>query len=920
MPRNAAVTGVADHVLPPDQMAAELMSYAEHLAEVSTDPLKKKLPIRVEEAIPSIAELLLKATDHDFRHYKTSTLGRRIQRRMQILKLTDVDDYVALLDGRGDEPRALFRELLIGVTAFFRDPPAFEALAELVIPKLFENRTASDEVRIWVPGCASGEEPYTIAMLCREEMDRLDNPPQVQVFATDIDERALQIARAGAYPVGIEEDISPERLKRFFVKRGKRYDISNELREMVLFSTHNLISDPPFSRQDLISCRNLLIYLGPHLQKKLIPMFHYALRPSGYLMLGPSENISSHGELFRPVDAKHRLSQRKSAAVDPATSVSLSKSGRFTVRPVTPSGDDPSDLNGLMQRIVLDEFAPESAIVGQEGHIHCSSAGIDKYLSVAGGSFQNSILKMARSGLRIGLRAAMNEAIEAKRRVVHENLSLRTEGKLQRVMVTVQPMPRLGEDSGLYMVVFHDIGLPLDQCEASESAHNIARDETDADAIILQLERELGSTRDDLDRSMQDMETANEELKSSNEELLSMNEELQSTNEELETSKEEIQAGVDALASTNNDLENLLRSTEIATIFLDDELRIRRFTPAATELYGLIRTDTGRPLSQLMPLADDMPPLPDRGEVGEGTPVEHIVYARSGRTFIRRVLPYQSSSGLHEGVVVTFTDVTDLQHTQDLLERSLEAARMDAFEVDLASETITRKGALGPQLGLANREPLADYLQRVSPEDRHAMAATLKGCTPADPKYSFDYRLLASDGKYRWLRDDAEVAFDEKGRAVRLSGSSRDVTIKVEAQRQLEQRERQLQTITDAVPAMIAYIDADRRYRFVNLGFAQEFGRSADELIGKRVEEVLGEENYAEVKPRLDAALAGEPQRYELNLRPSHLPEPRFKEVTYVPDHKKGGVVEGCYALFMDITERKERERELADRERTCGG
>ena len=315
MPRSAATTGVADHVMTPTKIAAELLQYKRHLTDSEAPVSGTQKQADIKEAIPAIAERLLAVTDHNFQHYKLNTLARRIQRRMQVLKISIASDYVNYLQRQEDEVRLLFRELLIGVTAFFRDPDAFEALKKKVLPRLFENRNANDFVRIWVAGCSSGQEAYTMAMLCREAMDDIDNPCEVQIFATDIDERALSIARTGAYPIGIEEQIGKERLRRFLVKRGKRYHVTKEIREMVLFSIHNLISDPPFSRQDLISCRNLLIYLGPHLQNKLIPLFHYALRPSGYLLLGPSENITSHGELFRAIDAKQRLSQRKGTAI-----------------------------------------------------------------------------------------------------------------------------------------------------------------------------------------------------------------------------------------------------------------------------------------------------------------------------------------------------------------------------------------------------------------------------------------------------------------------------------------------------------------------------------------------------------------------------------------------------------------------------
>lgn len=692
--------------------------------------------------------------------------------------------------------------MLIGVTAFFRDPEAFEVLAAEVLPRLFEKRTPDETVRIWTPGCASGEEAYTLAMLCCEHFDTLDSPPHLQIFASDIDERALQRARAGEYPVGIVDHVSPERLQRFFVRRGKRYQVTKELRELVLFSPHNLISDPPFSRQDLICCRNLLIYLGPHLQKKLIPLFHYALRPSGYLFLGPSETIASHGDLFRVVDAKHRISQRKGTAVAATAAIAMRQGTSTPQRTMElPSADNPEDLLQVMQRIVLDEFAPKSVVVDEDGQVLCASADMQKYLSVTGGAFQNNVIKMAQPGLRIGLRSALSEAKSKLRRVDHDNLSIKIDDKVQRVLLTVQPMPRLGEEIGLFIVVFHDVGLPIDRHTVEEQIAGAPPVpgllDRNADAMIAQLEAELETTRSDLERSMQDMEAANEELKSSNEELLSMNEELQSANEELETSKEEIRAGSDALASAHNDLENLLRSTQIAVVFLDADFNIRSFTPAVTEIYGLIATDIGRPLELFKPLVEDMPPLPHTQTVQADRPIEHTVRAKSGKWYIRRVLPYQSQIEEDQGIVVTFTDITDRRH----------------------------------------------------------------------------------------------------------------------AQLELEARERRLKTITDAIPPAIAFVDTEYRVQFANAGYADQWGRPLENIIERKVREIVGDKAWVEIEPHLQIALGGEKVTYDLRLCLPHADQVLHKEVTYVPEMDNDGEIVGVHVVITDVTDRKRHAEQLADRE-----
>ncbi|MET0388567.1 MAG: CheR family methyltransferase, partial [Polyangiales bacterium] len=655
MPRSAISTGIIDHVMTAQQLAEALLAYVGHVQQLNAESAGVPDSEAISAALQEICELLYKATDHNFRHYKTTTLVRRIQRRMQVMRLATVDAYLVVLRENADEVTQLFRELLIGVTSFFRDPDAFVSLQQHVIAPLLQRRGV-DQLRVWVPGCATGEEAYSLAIALREAMDGMSDPPEVQIFATDIDERALSVARQGVYPAGIAEDVTRERLERFFVKRGKRYQVARELRELCLFSPHNLINDPPFSRIDLISCRNLLIYFGPHLQTKLVPLFHYALRNNGYLFLGPSENISSHKDLFTPVDAKHRISQRKATAIRTSGLLSDGGSYRGSMRVSDNGLGAQPDLHQLMQRILLDEFSPKSVIVTEEGQIVSASGDMSRYLTVTEGTFQNNLVRLARPGLRVGLRATLNDAIKIRRKVVHDKVSVQVDSGVQRVRVTVQPMPRVGEESDLFLVVFQDLGnlLPREETPSADLRR-------DADSLIEQLERELSSTREDLEKSIQDLEVANEELKSSNEELLSMNEELQSANEELETSKEEVQASNEALARAHANLSNLLTSTAIATIFLDEQLHIQSFTPAVTDIYNLLPADIGRPLAHITHRAPTMPPLPNPAELRNAARVDEHDVVTPERWYLRRVRSYTNHEGRAEGIVVTFTDVTALK-------------------------------------------------------------------------------------------------------------------------------------------------------------------------------------------------------------------------------------------------------------------
>jgi PAS domain S-box-containing protein len=793
MPRSAATTGVADYILSPDKIAAALLEYREYLTNTMGMGTGEALTSQIEAAIPEIAEILLQTTQQNFKHYRSNTLVRRICRRMQVLKDSSVSDYLERLRNDESEARHLFRELLIGVTGFFRDPEAFQSLATSCLLTLIRGRQKGDTVRIWVAGCASGEEAYSLAILCRESVEGFDNPPKIQIFATDIDNRALSIARAGVYPLGIKDHVTPERLQRFFIRRGKRFEVTKEIRDLIQFSHHNLISDPPFARQDLISCRNLMIYLGSHLQNKLIPQFHYALRPGGYLFLGPSEDVTDHGELFRPIDPKHRISQRKGTVLRDGDQASENTNDADEPSDSVSSMTPEVDLTAIRQRIVLDEFSPKSMVVDGAGRILNVSANMDRFLVIENGDVRNHVVHLVKPELRRGLRAALREASKVMRKVEYDGLSIRVDGEQQRVMITVQPMPEQGSHQDLFLVVFHDVGLPTDICHPNEPVARVAGEAVDVETLLTHTTQELESTRRDLHRAMQDMEAANEELKASNEELLAMNEQLQAANEELETSREEVRSISEAVSQANSDLSNLLQSSQIASIFLDLDLRIRNFTPAIRDIYGLLPTDIGRPLDQFAALVDAMPVLPSLAELIRGETREHTVIARSGKSFIRRVFPYRSGSGKVDGMVMTFIDVTELRERKE----------------------------------------------------------------------------------------------------------------------QLAARERQLRTIADALPPLIAFVDKGLRYQFANAAYAAQWKRPVQEILGRTVPEVVGKENYASIRDRLSDAIRGQKQVYELRLVDPETRKIQYKEVTYIPQHGASGEVDGCHVLASDITDRKQAELNL---------
>ncbi len=909
-----------DHVLPLADIAIELVRYAAHVRDSAEGDADSELNKQIIEVIPTIADAVEQHTSHNFRHYKVTTLARRIKRRMQVLKQSSVASYVDVVTSSRDEAGKLFRDLLISVTCFFRDPEAFHALETQVVPKLLAGRNDEDVLRVWVAGCATGEEAYTLAMVLHEAIAKSSTSLNLQIFATDLDERALQTARSGSYPISIAEDVPPDRLKKYFIKRGMRYVISKTIRDCVIFSSHNLISDPPFTKLDMISCRNLLIYLGAHLQKKLIPLFHYALRPGGYLFLGPSESMSNHKELFRMVSAKHRITQRKSTSISGPPQEALR--GMLARNSHNSEQTAQVDLHQLGQRIALDEFAAQWAIVDEDAQILSLSADTSPFLKLAEGSFQNNIIKMARSGLRVGLRTAFSEAKRKKRQIVHDNLSLRLPEGIQRVVVTVQPMPQVGQDSGLYYVAFQMVGKPLVREAQSSAEGDLSPAAFNNAALVEQLERELATTREDLERTVQELETANEELKSSNEELLSMNEELHSANEELETSKEEIQASNDALGRINSDLENLLRSTNIATIFLDRSGSIRSFTPAITDIYALIASDVGRPLDQLNPKVVAMPPLPDPDEVARSAePIEETVQTLDGRWFIRRVLPYYTSDKECDGSVITFVDVTALRESEKRLELALRGGSMSAWDIDLRSYKVWRTSGHDQLFGYPENLPDWDFerfLQHVVPEQVEDVKQQFYRCFEVEDDWTLECEIMRVDGQRRWLFARGQPQRDPTGATVRMFGTLNDITERKRIENALADSAAQTRRIIDNMLGFVGVLNADGVLLDANATALKAGGLTSEMVLGKPFWEcywwAYDEAEVARLKSAIQDAQRGQAVRYDARVR---MAGGVIIDIDFmlVPVIDGDGQVTHLIPSGIDITERKAAERAVRDSE-----
>ncbi len=671
MPRSAIDAGLADIVAPVDELPGRILAYLQRAPLIARP--EQTLEDKTQSALEKTVILLRSHTGHDFSLYKKNTLYRRIERRMHLHQIDKIAAYVRYLRDNSQELDLLFKELLIGVTSFFRDPAAWEQLHEKALSDLIASGSHGQALRAWVPGCSTGEEAYSLAMVFKETMEQVKPKGRMalQIFATDLDRDAIDKARQGFFPHNIAADVSPERLSRFFSKEEHGYRVHKDIREMVIFAPQNLIMDPPFTKLHLLSCRNLLIYLTPELQKKLFPLFHYSLNPGGILFLGSAETIGGFTDLFSPLVGKARIFRRGESTLH-QTPVEFPSSFTPGARNVTEGrsmAPPPLSLQSLADQLILQCYAPPSVLVNDKGDILYVSGRTGKYLEPAAGKANWNIFAMARTGLQFELAGAFQKALRQTDMVTLRGLKVETNSGQQSVDLTIQTLKDPEPLRGLVMIVFTDVPTPVETKRPGRScktpAHTVTR--------VAELEEELQVARETLQTTREEMQTSQEELRSTNEELQSTNEELQSTNEELTTSKEEmqslneelqtvnieLQAKVDDLSLANSDMKNLLNSTDIATVFLDHDLHVRRFTAQATKIIKLIAADVGRPITDL---ASDLryPELADDAREVLRTLVfsEKPITTHDDRWFTVRIMPYRTLDNRIDGVVITFADIT----------------------------------------------------------------------------------------------------------------------------------------------------------------------------------------------------------------------------------------------------------------------
>ena len=688
MPRSAIQAGVVDLSLRladmPAALGERLTHPARHRGNRPDASVMDEETAAPESALAGIVDLLRSRTAHDFSFYKPGTLQRRTERRMAMTGI-DAGDMALYLDMLRDDPEELAllaNDLLINVTSFFRDAKVFDFLAEKTIPDMVAKHTPDLPLRIWIAGCSTGEETYSLAMLFREEMVRSGSHMKLQIFASDVDPDAVAAAREGLYAETIKADITPERLARFFSPEGHNYRISPDLRALVVFTVQDVLADPPFSRLDLISCRNLLIYLRPEAQAKVIALFHFALRDRGVLLLGASETVGHSEGRFAVISKPERLYRHvgRNRAGDLRFALNMSDVAPPKRRPLDHTGLRPGALAELCRRMVLEAFAPAAVLINRKNECLYFLGATDDYLGVARGHALYDILAMARDGVRTKLRVALQQAVQENRRVVIGGGMLRRAGVPAAFRIDIQPVVSEGEE--LLLVCFIDEPAPARTHGHPPTAAESAR--------IVELEKELDATRAELSGAIRNLEISGEEQRAINEEALSVNEEFQSTNEEMVTSKEELQSLNEELTALNsqlqetlerqrttaNDLQNVLYSTDLATLFLDRDLKIRFFTPATRLLFSIIANDVGRPLEDFSSLTNDPDLLGDaRTVLAKLLPIEREIEARTGAWYIRRILPYQVPDDGVEGVVITFADITERRKTADALRKAEQAAQ-----------------------------------------------------------------------------------------------------------------------------------------------------------------------------------------------------------------------------------------------------
>ena len=953
MPRNAIATELVDEVLNVEEIPGRIIAYRNSMGKVQIVEESEKRPELQQQALREIFTQLRVRTGHDFSNYKRPTLLRRIERRINVHNLPDLPSYTNFLHEHPDEVHALLKDLLISVTNFFRDKKAFDYFEQEIIPKLFAGKTSADQVRIWVAGCATGEEAYSIAMLCAEHALNTFDAPKIQIFATDIDEAAISTAREGFYTINDAADISPDRLRRFLTRDGDGYRVRREIREMILFANHNFLKDPPFSKLDLITCRNVLIYLNATAQERVIETFHFALKPKKFLFLGTSESVDGAGDLFAIHNRDHHVFQtrevtpRSYPVPESVPQFQFSKADLLQKHEERDSRSQRISFGELHQKM-LEQYAPPSVVVNEEYDIVHMSEKAGKYFEFSGGEPTQNLLKLVLPQIRLELRTALFQAVQNKTAVEARNIKLIQNDQPQAIDIHVRPTFEDGEGAkGFILVIFKPSQEPVLESETVM----IASDEP----MARQLEEELIGLKTQLRNSIEHHEYQAEELKASNEELQAMNEELRSAAEELETSKEELQSineelrtvnqelkvKIEETSVTSNNLQNLINSANVGTIFLDRTFAIRLFTPAILDVFNLKSGDYGRPVTDITHKLKYTNLLQDAETVLEKlTVLEREVSTTDNRSFMMRLLPYRTAEDRINGVVITFFDITSRRESEEALRQSEERMRLliesakdyAIFTIDNERRVVSWSSGAQMILGYTAAEIVGNSGDIVfSPDDRKERIPEQEIENAAKEGRAVNERWhLRKDGSRFWGSGTTQPVRDEHGNITGFVKIMRDLTEQRQLQDALRQSEEeyrlqletevklrtaelsaskeQYSTLVGNSPDVITRWDRDFKLVFANKAFERKLGVKIEELLEKTNSEMgLPDEFVVPYMESLQKAFESGKTVEHFHSTPTLEGEVYFYS-RLTPERNAEGEIETVMAIARDITAMKKAE------------
>ncbi|HEV2707004.1 MAG TPA: CheR family methyltransferase [Pyrinomonadaceae bacterium] len=941
MARHSLATGLIDYTLPVAEIPAQIVAYREQLKRLH---LPELVPESVEadadgDALRDIFTQLRVRTGHDFTNYKRPTVMRRIARRMGVHQLTTLNAYMRFMHEHPQEANALLKDLLISVTNFFRDPAVFEKLSEVVVPKLFEGKSADHQVRVWVAGCATGEEAYTLTMMLAAYSAKLQRPPKIQVFATDIDADAIAVARNGYYTLNDSADVPSELLNRYFVKEADDgYRVRREIRECVLFAVHNLIRDPPFAHLDLASCRNLLIYLNRTAQRRVMEVLHFALNPGGYLLLGASESIDNAQDLYSILNKEHRIYQGRPVetrlifpVLDGTLIPRLRKLPEVQRTSEAVSGQ-PFSYGQLHQRL-LEYYAPPSVLVNEDYNIVHMSENAGRYMELRGGEPSSNLLTLIRPELRLELRAALYQATHQKADAEARGVEMVVGGETKVINLRVRPVLNAEDKMGSFLLVlFAEEG---DTAQVEQAHTRLLSDEDGP--LARRLEEELLEVKAQLNLTIEQHEFQKEELKASNEELQAMNEEMRSAAEELETSKEELQSineelttvnqelkvKIEELGHTNDDFRNLMNSNQVGTVFLDRELCIKLFTPRAREIFNLSPADVGRSLSDITSKLDDSDFIADTERVLESLhSIEREVSTRDGHKFLMNVAPYRTTEDRINGVVMTFFDLTERVKVEAALRAS--EARFRAL-MTASSDLVYRMSAdWSEMLNLKGKDFVADserpnrnWLEEyIPPHEQPRVLDAIRAAIETKSVFELEHQLIKADGTIGWTLSRAVPLLNAEGEITEWFGAASDVTERKQSEDALRESENRLQTIANLVPDLLWSSDASGVTDWYNQQWLEYTGQTLGEARRYGWLNVIHPDDRDKFRHHFEtAAEEGEPLRQEHRIRSASGEYRWFLVQMRALKDENGKVVRWFGAAFDIHNERRARESLLISEE-----